>query len=216
MRHVLVETNWVFAVATPSHYRVPAALDLLARAGRGEFVLEIPSFCLSEARDPIRRKQPRIEADAIRSFLSWGQGVGAVAIGDAEAARRVLAQYEAHVRSELGDLDATLGRFRAAAGVNVFAMTDDMLARATDDRLLRLGLQPFDLAVLASVLGRAKTLRVSGADDVVFCELDSDLQPWNRDGNRRGDLASLYDEAGVQVRGDFLVPGVNEVAAPAQ
>jgi hypothetical protein len=39
MRHVFVETNWIFDYAAPAHRKDPAAVELLERAGRGEVTL---------------------------------------------------------------------------------------------------------------------------------------------------------------------------------
>ena len=38
-----------------------------------------------------------------------------------------------------------------------------------------------------------------------FCELDADLQPWNRNGQRIEKLATAYDDANVWVSGDYLL-----------
>jgi len=48
-------------------------------------------------------------------------------------------------------------------------------------------------------------LRDEGADDLAFCELDSDLQPWDKNGRTKQPLAALYDSAGVWVYGDFAM-----------
>jgi hypothetical protein len=52
-----------------------------------------------------------------------------------------------------------------------------MLARAVQLSRMNLDLKPFDQAILAAVLVGAEQLRDEGADDLSFCELDSDLQP---------------------------------------
>lgn len=70
MRHVFVETNWVFGYAAPAHHKRLDALELLERARANEIQIHLPAPCLTEARQPIMRKcQPRNEADAIRQFL---------------------------------------------------------------------------------------------------------------------------------------------------
>jgi hypothetical protein len=70
MRHVFVETNWVFGYAAPAHHKRLDAVELMARARANEVRIHLPAPCLTEARQPIMRKcQPRNEADAIRQFL---------------------------------------------------------------------------------------------------------------------------------------------------
>jgi hypothetical protein len=66
-----------------------------------------------------------------------------------------------------------------------------------------LELNPFDHAVLAATLVTAERLRDAGEADVSFCELDSDLQPWDRAGGARSPLRQLYDAARAWVYGDF-------------
>jgi hypothetical protein len=80
-----------------------------------------------------------------------------------------------------------------------------MLVRAVELSTENLDLRPFDQAILAAVLVRAEALRDSGADEVSFCELDGDLQPWDRNGRVKQPLATLYDSARVWVYGDFAM-----------
>jgi len=44
-----------------------------------------------------------------------------------------------------------------------------------------------------------------GVDDVSFCELDGDLQPWDKNGRIKQPITGLYDSAGVWVYGDFAM-----------
>ena len=69
----------------------------------------------------------------------------------------------------------------------------------------KLGLQPFDQAIPASILIRAEELTASGEKDLAFCELDSDLQPWDKRNNKKNELADIYDRARDWVYGDFLL-----------
>jgi hypothetical protein len=78
-----------------------------------------------------------------------------------------------------------------------------MPRRAVDLSTQNLGLKPFDQAILAAILVRGETLRAEGAGEVSFCELDSDLQPWDKNGRNKEPLTGLYDSAGIWVYGDF-------------
>ncbi|MGA8029204.1 MAG: hypothetical protein WB992_18850 [Bryobacteraceae bacterium] len=69
---------------------------------------------------------------------------------------------------------------------------------------MNLDLKPFDQAILAAVLVKAEQLRDKGADDLAFYELDSDLQPWDKNG-RTKPLTALYDSASVWVYSDFAM-----------
>jgi predicted nucleic acid-binding protein len=204
-RHVFVETNWVVDYAAPGHRRFPAARELLRRADEGELKLYIPSICLTEARGTIRRKfQPGSEAQAIRRFLAWATSKGEVTQDEHARMQSILNRFTQHVEAELGALDDTFEELRAHEGaVEVFALDERMLERAITLGASDLYLKPFDQAVLAAVLVRAEQLRGAGKHDICFCELDADLQCWDRRGNPRLDLQALYDEVGVWVYGDF-------------
>lgn len=183
MRHVFVETNWVVAFAAPAHQQVPAAAKLIDEAAAGTIRLYLPALCLTEARYPLRTKfQPRTTADALRRYLGRATREGKVDDDAAETVRVLLDQYEASVSAELGEIDERLGAIVQSAGVEVFALSEAMLARAVELSTINLDLKPFDQAVLAAVLVEAERLRDQGADDLVFCEFDGDLQPWDKFG----------------------------------
>jgi hypothetical protein len=122
-----------------------------------------------------------------------------------EATRRVLDRMEARVKADLDQLEDTLKNLKAAPGIEVFDLSQDMLERCSNLSFLKLDLQPFDQAILAAILVRAGRLLADGIDEMAFCELDSHLQPWDKDSNRKERLAGLYDAARVWVYGDFLL-----------
>lgn len=206
MRHVFVESNWVFACCAPRHLRNTAAESLLQQARHGALVLHLPAICLREGGDAIRKKcQPRIP-DEMKSFVQAARDGGMLSAQEAEAFSKVRNLYDSTVSSELRALNTVLDGIQGSSGVDAFALSDDMLARA-----IRLrsegpsGLKPFDEAILAAVLVRAQALRASGANDISFCTLDSDLQPWTKDGKTKPSLEALYAQAGLWVYGDFLL-----------
>jgi len=202
MKHVFVETNWVVAYAAPEHQRLPAALSLAQRAADGELRLYLPSVCLTEARYPIRSKfHPRLAADPVRAYLKWAVASGRAQSDDVMIVRRVLDQYERTVAAELRDLDERLQSLLTQPGIEVFALRSQMLDRAVELANKDLDLKPFDQAILV----RAEALRDEGANDISFCELDRDLQPWDKDGRAKQPLAALYDVAHTWVYGDFAL-----------
>jgi hypothetical protein len=204
MRHVFVETNWVFGYAAPGHHKRADAVGLLAKARAGEVQLHLPSLCLTEARPPVLTKcQPRNEADAIRQFLLRAKTEGAVTPEQDRATREVLDRFESQVRTELKELDNVLASLRGQDGLEVYPLNERMLERAVELSLLDLSLKPFDQAILAAVLVRAEELSAAGELDLCFCEADADLQPWDKQGKAKRPLTDLYDEAQVWVYGDF-------------
>jgi predicted nucleic acid-binding protein len=214
MRHIFVETNWVVDYAAPAHHQKPAARSLLDRAHAGELRLYLPATCLSEARRTIQKFKPRHEADAIRSFIRWERmASGKISDADDAVVRRVLDMFETKVHGDLKRLDVTLSSLRGHDGIEVFALDEAMLDRSIDLSGGDLDLlKPFDQTILAAVLVRAERLRVTGEVDISFCELDADLQPWDRRGNPKAPLKQMYDAAGIWVYGDF---DLNEPARPA-
>jgi hypothetical protein len=117
----------------------------------------------------------------------------------------VLDRYEAAVLAELDNLDLRLNLLLHHPGIEVFPLCDEMLVRSVELSTQNMDLKPFDQSILAAVLVRAEALRDRGADDVSFCELDGDLQPWDKNGRSKQPLAGLYDAAGVWVYGDFAM-----------
>jgi hypothetical protein len=204
MRQVFVETNWVVDFAAPAHHKSSAAVNLLQRARANELRLHLPLACLTEARHPLlTRFQPRQEANAIREFLKRaveGKGVASI---DAQATLRVLDQFELTLREELRMLPETLSALRSEPGLEIFPLTEKMLARCADLAFSDVPLKPYDQAILAAITVRADELLEAGEDDLCFCELDSDLRPWDRYGNRKPALAAIYEQARITVYPGF-------------
>jgi hypothetical protein len=204
MRHVFVETNWVFAYAAPAHHKRLDAVELLKRARANEIQIHLPALCLNEARLAILRKcQPRNEADAIRQFLLRVRSDKAVSIEEDRIVRRVLDRFEQQIRAELRQLDGVLKSMRTEPGLELFPLNEPMLERSLELSQMDLRLKPFDQAILAGVLGRAAELRKQEETELCFCVTDADLQPWDRRGDAKQPLTGLYDEALIWVYGDF-------------
>jgi hypothetical protein len=204
VRHVFVETNWVVDYAAPSPFRVEGAIELLARARSGELYLHLPAVCLAEAQPALlRRYEPRETADSIRQFLKWARFGNAMTAAEEDTVRTALDRFESQVRNERQALNGTLNALRDEPNVETFALSDAMLERAVLLSTQGLGLQPFDLSILAAVLVRSGGLLNEGESDLAFCELDKDLQPWDRAGNSKQPLAALYESVRLWVYGDF-------------
>jgi len=212
MKHVFVETNWVFEYGAPAHLRSSVALSLAEKAGAGDLRLYIPSICLTEAARKIRNIDPRKVADDVRKYVSCAGDEGGLSASDSKATGRVLDRYEASVKAELDHVEDRLGLLRSQPGVEVFALTEEMLVRTIELSAEKLYLEPFDQAILAAVLVRAQTLRDSGVQDISFCELDKDLKPLHKGGQIDQPLVRLYNAAGVLVYGDFAMQ--NPLNAP--
>jgi len=166
--------------------------------------LYLPSISIAECRRPIREKfQVRLEADRVRRFLLWAKQNHLIEADADEVVRRTLDQMEGLVKRDLEQLNDSLKNLSNQPGLEIFNLTEAMLERSTD--LSHLGLQPFDQAILASILVKSETLKASGIERFAFCEADSDLQPWDRLGDPKEQLVSLYDQAAIWVYQDFLL-----------
>lgn len=122
---------------------------------------------------------------------------------------QVRRRFESGFQNEINRLDATLEALRATQNLDVFALNDRMLDTTVGLSFRKLALHPFDQAVLGGVLGRVTDLRdVQPNARFIFCELDRDLQPWDRIGKRKEPLASVYDEWGIWVAGTFDKDGM--------
>lgn len=208
MRHVFVESNWVFACCAPRHLRSPFAELLLQKAQAGELRLHLPAICLREGGDAIRKKcQPRVSRD-MSDFLTAARQGGSLSNESAHAVSQALNLYRSTVGREIQSLNDTLDAVRTAPGVEAFALSEPMLERAIQLRADGpASLKPFDEAILAAILVKARTLREHHASDtdfdLAFCTRDGDLQPWTGEGHPREPLFSLYEREGVWVYGDF-------------
>jgi len=117
----------------------------------------------------------------------------------------VLSSFEGHVSLGLTKLNDTLLDITKAVGVEVLPLDGPVLDMSVTLHFKEIELGEFDRAVLATVLTKGRSLRESGETDVSFCELDSDLWPWEKKkiDQPRAELKKLYDDAGVRVYSDF-------------
>lgn len=211
---VLVETNWVVDIIAPAHMQSPQAIELLARAQSGEFELFVPAICFTEARETVpRRFTPRSRSADLRKFLKWAIDYERVTAEDADAAFRVFDKFDGLVADELKRVPKRLDELAKQSCLHLFPLTETMLERQVSIGTMELALKPYDLAVLAAVIVKAEELQTEDLSWVGFCELDSDLQPWDRAGVRKSILGELYDNAHIWVYSDFLLEDVNELPA---
>lgn len=214
MKHVLVESNWVYDYCSPRHRRKPEAERLRERAEAGDLRLHIPGICLREGGEAVRRKcQPRL-GDLAEYRRSAEQG-GGLSAQDSAIVSRFFDQYHRDVRQDLDEIDDRLDQLRRAPGVESFALSEAMLERVLELRTAVAEvsqMKHFDEAILGAVIVRGETLRGAG-QELIFCTLDSDLLPWDKDNRPRAALEGLYVHAGfvaddgkVAVRNDFRVP----------
>jgi predicted nucleic acid-binding protein len=207
---IFVETNWVVDVVAPAHLQSPQAAELLKRAESGEFKLFVPAICLAEARETIpRRFAPRSRSDDFRKFVRWASDEGRIQPDDVKAAFRVFDQFDQTVDNALKKTSERLNALLSHPALSVFPLTERMLIRQVFIGALDLSLKPYDLAILAAVLVQSEELQEQGYSWSGFCELDADLQPWDKRGARKSALADLYNDARIWVYGDFWLEDVD-------
>jgi hypothetical protein len=204
MDHIFVETNWVVDYAAP--LPKPAAIKLLERAAAGSHRLYVPSFCLTEGRGHIlREKLFKDFAKPCRDYLLHERSAGSISREEDEVVIRFLDRLKAYVNAQHDDLESRLDLLRHSPGVEVFAPDEEILNKAIDLSISPLHLKPFDQMVLAAVLVKARRLPTQDGSRIYFCEYDSDLQPWDSVREPKPMLKHHYDEAGIEVRGSYLI-----------
>jgi predicted nucleic acid-binding protein len=209
---VFVETNWVVDIVAPAHLQSQQASQLLSLAEAGEFELYLPAICLTEARETIpRRFTPRSRSEDLRKFVQWAKRQGKMTTEDANAAFRVFDKFDGLVTNELTKVPERLIELAEHPNLNVFPLSESMLERQVYIGAMDTSLKPYDLAVLAAILVRAEDLQQQEHSWVGFCELDSDLQPWDKNGALKPILSDLYNASRVWVYQDFLVEDVDEL-----
>lgn len=140
----------------------------------------------------------------MREFLKWAKANGHLETKVVEDTRQVLDQFEHLVKPDLDNLEARLEGLKNEKGFHIFPLSAEMLERSIS-LTTEADLKPFDNSILAAVLVRAHGLLKDGETDLAFCELDGDLQPWDKNGNGKPVLTRLYNEARVWVYGDFTM-----------
>lgn len=209
---VFVETNWVVDILKPEHLQTPQAAQLLELAEAGEFELHLPAICLTEARETIpRRFTPRNDSNDLRKFVQWAKRQGKLTTEDANAAFRVFDKFDGLVTNELTKVPERLRELAQHPNLNVFPLSESMLERQVSIGAMDTSLKPYDMAVLAAILVRAEDLQQQGHSWVGFCELDSDLQPWDKNGVLKPILNDLYNASRIWVYRYFLVEDVDEL-----
>jgi len=209
---ILVETNWVVDITAPAHLQSPQAIQLLQRADAGEFKLCVPAICFAEARETVpRRFAPRSRSENLRKFVRWAKADGRVSPEDAKAAFRVFDQFDGLVTNELTKVSERLDALAKHPGLSIFPLSEPMLERQISIGAMGLSLKPYDLAILAAVLVKSEALQQVGHPWVGFCELDADLQPWDKSGARKPILSDLYNDARIWVYDDFLIEEIDRL-----
>jgi predicted nucleic acid-binding protein len=192
-------------VCAPPPRRQPAALALLRRAEQRELEIHLPGIAIREAANVIRRKYQPTQAKAVQDFRRWALQNEHIDTQLSDAANRVLQLYANMTSSEIDNLDARLEEVQAT--VNAYALTDEMLDEALALRTRVPDLGPFDEAILAATVVKARELRERFP---IFCTLDRDLSPVDKRGNPKPALRSMYEAIGLEVRSDFNVPSPDQ------
>lgn len=126
-------------------------------------------------------------------------------MSSAEIVFRVLDEFQQHAENEKREAPERISLLVRAPGVDIFHLTEKMLIRSTEIAVTTgLALESFDLAIFSAITVKGQELSAEG-HEVSFCTLDADLQPWDRRGNRKTDLAAAFDTAGIWVYGDYLL-----------
>jgi predicted nucleic acid-binding protein len=204
---VIVETNWVVDIIAPAHLQDLQAIKLLTRARDGEINLFVPAICFAEARETVpRRFAPRSRSEDLRKFVRWAKSNGKVLPQDAEIALKVFDQFDGLVATELTKVSERLRELSELPYLNLFPLSETMLERQVAVGALNLSLKPFDLAIFAAVLVKAEELFAKNNEVVYFCELDSDLHPWDKSGSPKPSIKKLYDDSHIRVYENFDLP----------
>ena len=87
---------------------------------------------------------------------------------------------ESLVKRDLERLADSLNDLLAQKGVEVFHLEEEMWLRTTELSHLGLQLQPFDQAILASILVKSEMLKKQGVNRFAFCEAIPTFSPGTR------------------------------------
>jgi hypothetical protein len=123
-RHLFVETNWLHEYAAPAHHKVPAAVTLLEKAQRGDFILHIPNVSFAEARLSIQTKCQPTDGPGIHRYIRWAHKNGELNYGQADDAHRLAESYVPGIRKELSAVPSILKEVAGLSCVKMFAFDE--------------------------------------------------------------------------------------------
>lgn len=144
----------------------------------------------------IRERKWRDNVENIRAFIHAMRDSDAFDEPTANTAFEVLSKFEQYAWKERAEAPKRIASLLHDSAVDVIPIDNESLLRATQIAAeTELALESFDLAILATILVRGGALHAEG-NEIAFCTLDADLQPWRKDGKRKQELADLFDAAG--------------------
>jgi len=208
VRHVFIETNFLFSIFCMPSKRHRDALALKARFDAREIKLYVPYLCFQEARNLISKSLPGNRCSDLLEFHRFASMSGNADWNFEEvkkfldAATGEVNRTKAVYKRELADFTNVLGDGLLHADKKVFdfleALDLDGDALAYNDKL-----------ILSSVLVKAKELRESGEHSLYFVCLDKrHLEPTPD----RPKMTRYYNEAGLNFVSRFVLPDTSTIS----
>lgn len=160
MAEVFVETNWIVGVLAPAWFRDKEAIQILQQHREGKLRIRVAKIALLESRKVLKSKFPsrRLqETDEYNGWLTASYPEIATQLVEARLqAEREMDVYAQVWQDQLAELENELAEFMAPF---------DESAMDLEYRLFppNLGLDPYDSAILSSVLAAARRLDAEGS-----------------------------------------------------
>lgn len=203
---VYVESNFVLEIALGQE-QANAAEAILGRAERGEIMLALPSFSLSEPFAAIRRRSNESQrlGSELRTHMKE-RGRSAPHQEDVRELMKIPSLLESIERREIEMLTATIGRLLSIAIAIPISFATYTEALAIMDRI---GLKPQDAMVYSPVLHHLRTANFPGPHlfanrnwlDFEVPQILNELEVLNCEFVRSFDVAALRLEQIDRARG---------------
>jgi hypothetical protein len=202
VRHVFIETNFLFSIFRLPSKRRGDALALRARFEAKEIQLYLPYLCLQEAKHLIGKSLPGHRCPDLMEFHRFALEQGK-ADWDFEQVKKLLDAATGEVSRTKAVYQRELDAFATALGDGILHGTREVFDFLRSLDLDDDNLQYNDKLILSSVLVKAKELHQTGEPRSFFVSVDkSDLRPTPA----RPRLTRYYDEAGLVFVPGFVLP----------
>lgn len=202
VRHVFVETSFLFSIFCMPSKRHRDALALKVRFDAGEIKLYAPYLCFQEARYLISKSLPSNRCSDLLEFHRFAVMSGTTDWNFEEvkklldAATGEVNRTKAVYQRELADFANAVGNGILHGDRKVFDFLETLDLDSD-------ALEYNDKLILSSVLVKAKELRDSGEHPLYFVSLDKKhLEPTSH----RPKMTRHYNEVGLNFISRFVLP----------
>ncbi len=189
MDEYFVDTNWLVGVLAPVWFQDPIAVDMLEQHREGKLRIRLVKIAVLEARKVLSHRFKIQRLGETDSYFEWMSNHFPDFAAQHAAARNqvfnLFQEHASHWRLKLESLEGELAEF--AVPFDEAAMDEEFAMWPAN-----LGLEPFDSAILSSILAAARrSPELDAKSKRYFWSLDKDM--------RKPEIRRLCEAVGILV-----------------